>query len=97
MVKTEKSLKYLISQHAKKIKGLRAELADRIAWKKEAEAELRTIKWDVKLSKKAVKKETIPPRGPCMPADPTIGFLGKKKATKKKVVKKLYRPNPLMI
>jgi len=88
MVKTEKSLKYLISQHIKRIKGLRAELADRIAWKKEAEADLRTIRWDVKLSKKAVKKTPD-----FNTAIPTYGKDGK--ATKKKVVKKLYRPNPL--
>ena len=93
---TEKGLKRIIFLYAGKIKRLRGEIEDTIARKKDAEADLRDIKWDMKLSKKAVKKETIPPRGPCMPDDLTIEFLGKKKATKKKVVKKLYRPNPLM-
>jgi len=93
---TEKGLKRIIFLYVGKIKRLQQDVADTIARKKDAEADLRTIRWDVKLSKKAVKKETIPPRGPCMPDDLTIEFLGKKKATKKKVVKKLYRPNPLM-
>ena len=66
---TEKSLKRLIFLYVGKIKRLQQETADTIARKKDAEADLRTIRWDVKVAKKA---------------------------TKKKVVKKLYRPNPLM-
>ena len=66
---TEKGLKRIIFLYAGKIKRLQQETADTIARKKDAEADLRTIRWDVKVAKKT---------------------------TKKKVVKKLYRPNPLV-
>jgi len=66
---TEKGLKRIIFLYAGKIKRLRGEIEDTIARKKDAEADLRTIKWDVKVSKKVAKK---------------------------KVIKKLYRPNPLV-
>ena len=95
---TEKGLKRIIFLYAGKIKRLRGELQATIARKKEAEDELRSITLILKRSqrvKKVAKKNAIPPMGRCMPADLTIEFLGKKKAAKKKVIKKLYRPNPL--
>ncbi len=60
MVKTEKSLRYLILQYAKKIKRLQQEVADSIARKKKAEVQLRELRWEAKektIAKKVTKKK----------------------------------------
>jgi len=56
---TEKGLKRIIFLYVGKIKRLREELENTIARKKDAEADLRTIRWDVKVVKKAAKKKVV--------------------------------------
>jgi len=54
---TEKGLKRLIFLYVGKLARLRKEIEETIARKKDAEADLRTMKWDVNVLKKTAKKK----------------------------------------
>jgi len=91
---TEKSLRYLIGQRAEKIKRLKNELQTTITLKKISEGELRELRWEAKDFKKVAKSYQHPDR--IDKAIETMAAKINRKATKKKVIKKLYRPNVLV-
>ena len=84
---TEKQCQLMIERLSEKIKKLREEFYDRIAKKKKWQKNLRDLKWEAKVQKKYGKKAAKP-----YPIE-TMAAKINRKATKKKVVKKLYRPN----